>query len=1237
MFKNKSNIKPSLGSTINTNHPLAQGLVGCWLFNEQTGNKIYDLNKDNHGNLINGVVRNPNNFGSLQFDGTNDYAEFGVLQLTRYTLSIWFNATGVPSHNDGYGGFLYSNNPQYFGAVSLCLGYRWDNNTFLVFQNSGFNITSSYVPANKITNAVVTYDGSFVKVYIDGKINYTLPYTTDPTYPSSGNLNMKLGAWGYSGYERHFNGHIYQFSMYNRALSAEEVLSLYEQPYQFIDPSAALKYYSYSQHRSLAAPSIKSEEKIHFLNKLDNNISFSTVSGFNREYLNIEFNSSTQVTNYQKLSSPSNPSITTIGTSGSTQYSYKITAINEYGETTASSVTISNGNSTLNSSNFNRIKWDVVNSCLGYRIYGRTLNSEQLLATVLDSYYDDQGSAIPNGSLPTTNTTGYDYKKLSLGWDYKLYTGTLSENNYIQTKGYDLYRFRSENITINNNYLHFFDVAEYSDYLNYIVSWQPNFNTTYNTFALIKHDKINGTFKYSGSIYCASGSVSDIKVLIYRYTTGTVSGSGTTITGIGTNWKSSNFAVGSRIGFGTNDPTFVTKWYVISNFNSDTTLTISEALSSNVNANTLFVIEEIRLLILYSNNLTIIKGITEKSFMDAKIFNVEISVDNLERHYVLRDDLLVSTTKIGLAVAPSIDFSTQYCYVIAFLSSTILWIHKHNIRSLNTISLTGAGLYERRYSFWHADNLAQFDRNFPTSYPGFITSIAYPGASYGSAYSWMFTGYFTPPTTGTYTFYTLSDDGSFVWVGPEALTGFTTANAVVKNGGVHGAQEVSGTISLNAGQTYPVRIIFGDQGSFGLLTFSWAGPGIAKNTDLSQYFTVNETGFASNLIYRSGGTFNNYGTDKQGMNGQYLIPKHGPYKNIPCIGYYTSAYLHLIKESNITENNINIIDHSNTIGFLRPNQSSSYTEYGRVGAYAHDNLLDRSIFGGSAYHSLKISIAKISQNDSLADTSLYMINNINDSYLKPANLPSAMTVPDGYIRSLNGWLYKINGSDLWNNLLHAIPVKNHWIYTDRFKNYCLSPIVYLDKNVILRKIHLSENNMFGDGFLGVSPEPIKLYVRNYGIEDDTGLWTLIDSTGSLAQIQNTGKLQVRFDSSVTLHQGLPKRIYGFSLEFDKASNIPIEFEWDLENTNYSLGIVGFTQTILCRSNPSFAIKFTNKLTRKVYYIQNTDKNQFGQFEYYSGGWVIGFGPNQIGTKRRFISTNILQKNIEYEIDLEVRQ
>ena len=41
-------IKPIKSSIVNPTHPLAKGLVGCWLLNEGTGNKISDLS--GHGN-----------------------------------------------------------------------------------------------------------------------------------------------------------------------------------------------------------------------------------------------------------------------------------------------------------------------------------------------------------------------------------------------------------------------------------------------------------------------------------------------------------------------------------------------------------------------------------------------------------------------------------------------------------------------------------------------------------------------------------------------------------------------------------------------------------------------------------------------------------------------------------------------------------------------------------------------------------------------------------------------------------------------------------------------------------------------------------------------------------------------------------------------------------------------------------------------------------------------------------
>ena len=119
------------------------------------------------------------------------------------------------------------------------------------------------------------------------------------------------------------------------------------------------------------------------------------------------------------------------------------------------------------------------------------------------------------------------------------------------------------------------------------------------------------------------------------------------------------------------------------------------------------------------------------------------------------------------------------------------------------------------------------------------TSIAY-GDGLGDYYGFIAIGYFKPPTTGTYTFYTSSDDGSGVWVGSiaSASSGRTTANAVLNNnmGNGQGDTKRSGTISLTANTWYAIRIVHEEGNGGDNLTFSWSGPGIAETTSLATYF-----------------------------------------------------------------------------------------------------------------------------------------------------------------------------------------------------------------------------------------------------------------------------------------------------------------------------------------------------------------------------------------------------------------
>jgi len=193
-----------------------------------SGNTIYNLVNPSIGGTFVGFTANPidnTETRSLAYNGSTTYQEFYPIEPTRLTVSVWFKATGVPSLNDIYGGVIIGSSPQHY--ISYGMGYRWTTNTVLIFQTSNGEIISANAPANKIVNAVYTYDGTNAKLYIDGTLASTVPYTTDPSYFGSGNRNLVLGRWGHPGYERYFNGNIYQTSIYNRALSASEILQNY--------------------------------------------------------------------------------------------------------------------------------------------------------------------------------------------------------------------------------------------------------------------------------------------------------------------------------------------------------------------------------------------------------------------------------------------------------------------------------------------------------------------------------------------------------------------------------------------------------------------------------------------------------------------------------------------------------------------------------------------------------------------------------------------------------------------------------------------------------------------------------------------------------------------------------------------------------------------------------------------------------------------------------------------------
>jgi cell division septation protein DedD len=132
---------------------------------------------------------------------------------------------------------------------------------------------------------------------------------------------------------------------------------------------------------------------------------------------------------------------------------------------------------------------------------------------------------------------------------------------------------------------------------------------------------------------------------------------------------------------------------------------------------------------------------------------------------------------------------------------------------------SGTGLKATYYDTKNLDWWApQITRTDPTV--GFDWGYGSPDSHLApDTFSARWTGFVQAPTTGTYRFYTQSDDGVRLWVNGQQL---------VNNWTLHSTAENSGTISLVAGQKYSIKIEYFENTGRAVARLLWSGPGLTK-------------------------------------------------------------------------------------------------------------------------------------------------------------------------------------------------------------------------------------------------------------------------------------------------------------------------------------------------------------------------------------------------------------------------
>jgi len=245
--------KPPRGAILDVTHPLAKGLVGCWLFNEMTGDKVFDYSLNgNHGTLTNmdpatdwvGSARGP----SLDFERDNqrvEVARSSSIEPSPVSAVVGHIFDSTPPGTE-YEQLLAKDKSSWSEPYySYNLRVRAGHNYVEVQINVDGTRTEILTPNDSFTwglfhQVSFTWDKSSLVLYID---------CSSWSTSASGNSIQYWDTPLYFGYDANYStgragGKMLYVYLYSRGLSSDEIQWLYQEPYaMFLTPAKRAYFY----------------------------------------------------------------------------------------------------------------------------------------------------------------------------------------------------------------------------------------------------------------------------------------------------------------------------------------------------------------------------------------------------------------------------------------------------------------------------------------------------------------------------------------------------------------------------------------------------------------------------------------------------------------------------------------------------------------------------------------------------------------------------------------------------------------------------------------------------------------------------------------------------------------------------------------------------------------------------------------------------------------------------------
>jgi hypothetical protein len=300
------------------------------------------------------------------------------------------------------------------------------------------------------------------------------------------------------------------------------------------------------------------------------------------------------------------------------------------------------------------------------------------------------------------------------------------------------------------------------------------------------------------------------------------------------------------------------------------------------------------------------------------------------------------------------------------------------------------------------------------------------------------------------------------------------------------------------------------------------------------------------FVYKTGAGGALTGAASQLNNGRLATAGHGTHSGIETLYFTTTTRVYAAPTSGITTGSTTWLSSGSIMTEVPPGGASTFSAGGVMQSIEYIGAIDKFVICSSTSPT-RSYITEYRTDASQLDRIFGCdIKQIDQSGADSSTAPIPSMSGASYSSWGEGGLCYLctTGITAILNRMYAVPFGADWEYTGITNSRAITPEITLTDCEKFVAIIASQVQVLGTGGssghnLGLNTEPFRIYYRTSGISDDSGSWTLLDSSGLFTDT-GTSTIQLMFEFKTIGTLNLPARICNAAVLYKDSST---DDEW----------------------------------------------------------------------------------------------